>query len=89
MGEVGRPRKYPKHLSKQMHRKQIYDYMKTTYVYGGIYQIIAGDKIVYIGRSRRINDRMSNTDTTLKTQKNVMLKHKGKCMKICVLNMIQ
>ena len=56
---TGRPRKYPKHLSKKMQRKYVYDYMKTTYIYGGVYQIIAGGEVVYIGRSRRINDRMS------------------------------
>lgn len=55
----GRPRKYSKNMSVKVQRKKTYDYMKTTYIYGGVYQIIAGGEVVYIGRSRRINCRMS------------------------------
>lgn len=57
--KVGRPRKYSKQLAEKIKKQQVYDYMKTTYIYGGVYKIIAGGEIVYVGRSRRINDRMS------------------------------
>jgi len=60
MARIGRPKKYPnKAVAENMNRKKVYDYMKTTYIYGGVYGIYANEELLYIGRSRRINDRMS------------------------------